>query len=145
MNTVTQLLNQDLIQIDKTNDFSQVENKLKNNNPTVFYVANKKDIIENNHYLKFVRIVRAIDFIDVQPTEGKKRFTDINESIEFIKNGLKEIQLLLRFFFQIIKRIGLRPISAFCLPKANDLYFVITNYSHELSREPMLEIELKLL
>ncbi len=49
MNTVTQLLNQDLIQIDKTNDFSQVENKLKNNNPTVFYGANKKDIIEKNH------------------------------------------------------------------------------------------------
>ena len=88
MNTVTQLLNQDLIQIDKTNDFSQVENKLKNNNPTVFYVANKKDIIENNYYLKFVRIVRAIDFIDVETTEGKKRFTDINDSIEFIKNGL---------------------------------------------------------
>lgn len=88
MNTVTQLLKQDLIQIDKTNDFSQVENKLKNNNPTVFYVANKKDIIENNHYLKFVRIVQAIDFIDVETAEGKKRFTDINDSIEFIKNGL---------------------------------------------------------
>ena len=88
MNTVTQLLNQDLIQIDEKKDFSQVENKLKIKNPNVFYVANKKDIIENNHYLKFVRIVRAIDFIDVETTEGKKRFTDINDSVEFIKTGL---------------------------------------------------------
>lgn len=88
MNTVTQLLNQDLIQIDETKNFSQVENKLQNNNPTVFYVANKKDIIENNIYLKFVRIVREIDFIDVETTEGKKRFTTINDSIQFIKNGL---------------------------------------------------------
>ena len=88
MNTVTQLLNQDLIQIDETKNFSQVKNKLQNNNPTVFYVANKKDIIENNIYLKFVRIVREIDFIDVDTTEGKKRFTTINDSIQFIKNGL---------------------------------------------------------
>ncbi len=88
MNTVTQLLNRDLIQIDEKKDFSQVENKLKIKNPNVFYVANKKDIIENNDYLKFVRIVRAIDFIDVETTEGKKRFTDINDSVEFIKNGL---------------------------------------------------------
>ena len=88
MNPVTQLLNQDLIQIDKTKNFSQVKNKLENNNPTVFYIANKKDIIENNPYLNFVRIVRAIDFIDVETNEGKKRFTDTNEAIEFIKNGL---------------------------------------------------------
>lgn len=88
MNTVTQLLNRDLIQIDETKDFSQVENKLKIKNPNVFYVANKKDIIENNDYLKFVRIVRGIDFIDVETTEGEKRFTEIKDAINFIKNGL---------------------------------------------------------
>ena len=42
MNTVKQLLNRDLIQIDETKNFSQVENKLKIDNYTVFYVANKK-------------------------------------------------------------------------------------------------------
>ena len=88
MNTVTQLLNQDPIQIDEKKDFSQVENKLKIKNPNVFYVANKKDIIENNHYLKFVRIVRAIDFIDVETTKGKKRFIKIKNAINFIKTGL---------------------------------------------------------
>jgi hypothetical protein len=88
MNTVTQLLNRDLIQIDETKDFSQVENKLKIKNPNVFYVANKKDIIENNDYLKFVRIVRGIDFIDVETTEGEKRFIEIKDAINFIKTRL---------------------------------------------------------
>ena len=88
MNTVKQLLNRDLIQIDKTKDFSQVENKLKINNYTVFYVANKKDIIKNNPYLKFVRVVLAPDFTDVETMDAEKRFTNKLEAVEFIKNAL---------------------------------------------------------
>ena len=64
------------------------KNKLKIKNPNVFYVANKKDIIENNDYLKFVRIVRGIDFIDVETTEGEKRFIEIKDAINFIKTRL---------------------------------------------------------
>ena len=88
MNTVKQLLNRDLIQIDKTKDFSQVENKLKIDNYTVFYVANKKDIINNNPYLKFVRVVLAPDFTDVETMDTEKRFTNKLEAVEFIKNAL---------------------------------------------------------
>ena len=88
MNTVTQLLNQDLIQIDKTKNFSQVEKKLKTNNPTVFYVANEKDITTENQNLDFVRIVLAPDFIDIETIEDDKRFTNIDDAIEFIKNAL---------------------------------------------------------
>lgn len=88
MNTIEQLLKRDLIQINETKDFSQVEKKLQNNNPTVFYVANEKDIVEKNHYLNFVRIVRGTDFIDVETIEGDKRFKNVNDAIEFIKKGL---------------------------------------------------------
>lgn len=88
MNTVKQLLNQDLIQIEQTKDFSQVENKLKIDNYTVFYVANKKDIINNNPYLKFVRVVLAPDFVDVETMDAEKRFTNKLEAVEFIKNAL---------------------------------------------------------
>ena len=88
MNTVKKLLNRDLIQIDETKDFSQVKNKLKINNYTVFYVANKKDIIKNNPYLKFVRVVLAPDFADVETMDAEKRFTNKLEAVEFIKNAL---------------------------------------------------------
>ena len=88
MNTVKQLLNRDLIQIDETKDFSQVENKLKIDNYTVFYVANKKDIINNNPCLKFVRVVLAPDFADVETMDAEKRFTNNLEAVEFIKNAL---------------------------------------------------------
>ena len=88
MNTIKQLLNRDLIQIDETKDFSQVEKKLKIDNYTVFYVANKKDIINNNPYLKFVRVVLAPDFADVETMDAEKRFTNKLEAVEFIKNAL---------------------------------------------------------
>lgn len=88
MNTVKQLLKRDLIQIDETKDFSQVENKLKNNNPTVFYVANEKDIATENQNLNFVRIVLAPDFIDIETMKDDKRFTNIDDAIKFIKNAL---------------------------------------------------------
>ena len=88
MNTVKQLLSQDLIQIDETKNFTQLKNKLKIKNPTVFYVANEKDIAKENQELDFVRIVRAIEFIDVEKMEGEKRFTNVDDAIEFIKNSL---------------------------------------------------------
>lgn len=90
MTTIEQLLNRDLIQIDDTNDFSQVKIKLQNNNPTVLYVANKKDIVNNNLDLNFVRIVVGIDFHDVESKTGIKRFTDIDDAIKYIQDGLND-------------------------------------------------------
>lgn len=42
MNTIKQLLKRDLIQIDDAKNFSQVENKLQNNDPTVFLCRKQK-------------------------------------------------------------------------------------------------------
>ena len=57
-----------------------------------FYVANKNDIIKNNQDLNFVRIVVATDFIDVETKKGINRFTDIDDSIKYIQNGLNNSQ-----------------------------------------------------
>ena len=88
MNTVKQLLNRDLIQIDETKDFTQVKNKLEIKNPTVFYVANKKDIDNINLALNFVRIVLGPEFIDIETVDGKRRVTNVNEAIQIIKKAI---------------------------------------------------------
>lgn len=88
MNVIQQLLNQDLIQIDETKDFTQVKNKLEIKNPTVFYVANKKDIDNINLELKFVRIVLGHEFIDIETVDGKRRVTNVDEAIQIIKKAI---------------------------------------------------------
>lgn len=88
MNVIQQLLNQDLIQIDETKDFTQVKNKLEIKNPTVFYVANKKDIDNINLELKFVRIVLGPEFIDIETVDGKRRVTNVDEAIQIIKKAI---------------------------------------------------------
>lgn len=88
MNVIQQLLNQDLIQIDETKNFTQVKNKLEIKNPTVFYVANKKDIDNINLTLNFVRIVLGPEFIDVETVDGKSRVTKVDDAIQIIKNAI---------------------------------------------------------
>lgn len=88
MNVIQQLLNQDLFQIDETKDFTQVKNKLEIKNPTVFYVANKKDINNINLALNFVRIVLGPEFIDIETVDGKHRVTNVDEAIQIIKKAI---------------------------------------------------------
>ena len=88
MHIIQQLLNQDLFQIDETKDFTQVKNKLELQNPTVFYVANKKDIDNINLTLNFVRIVLGPEFIDIETVDGKRRVTNIDEAIQIIKKAI---------------------------------------------------------
>lgn len=88
MHVIQQLLNQDLFQIDETKDFTQIKNKLELQNPTVFYVANKKDIDNINLALNFVRVVLGPEFIDVETVYGKSRVTKIDDAIQIIKNAI---------------------------------------------------------
>ena len=60
MQTIKELLNLNVIQIDKTNvDYSQLEkklNSLKDDKFEIIFVADKKDIENENQNLKFIRI-----------------------------------------------------------------------------------------
>ena len=55
MVNIQKLLVRDVIQIDETRDFSQVENELNERNPRIVYVANKEDIANGNESLDYAR------------------------------------------------------------------------------------------
>lgn len=88
MGNIQKLLDRNVIQINETRDFSQVENELNDRNPRVVYVANKEDIANDNESLDYARIVISKDFLDVETTTGVERVTENNDALNIIQNAL---------------------------------------------------------
>lgn len=88
MGNIQKLLDRNVIQINETRDFFQVENELNNRNPRIIYVANKEDIANDNESLDYARIVISKDFLDVETTTGVERVTENNDALNIIQNAL---------------------------------------------------------
>ena len=67
MGNIQKLLDKNVIQIDETRDFSQLEHELNDRNPRIVYVANKEDIAQDNESLDYARIVISKDFLTKLP------------------------------------------------------------------------------
>lgn len=88
MGNIQKLLDKNVIQIDETQDFSQLEHELNDRNPRIVYVANKEDIVNNKDSLDYARIVISNDFLDVETTTGVERVTENNDALNIIQNAL---------------------------------------------------------
>ena len=88
MGNIQKLLDRNVIQIDETRNFAQVEHELNDRNPRIVYVANKEDIENNKDALDYARIVISNEFLDVETAAGVERVTESNDALNIIQNAL---------------------------------------------------------
>lgn len=88
MGNIQKLLDRNVIQIDETRNFAQVEHELNDRNPRIVYVANKEDIAKDNESLDYARIVISNEFLDVETAAGVERVTESNDALNIIQNAL---------------------------------------------------------